>query len=69
MPRPRERVCMQDGLKLDMNRLARKDFVKFGGDIGVRGNLVEALVLGRNSQRDDQRRYDRRAGGLTRYSS
>ncbi len=24
MPRPRERVCLQDGLKLDLNRLALK---------------------------------------------
>jgi hypothetical protein len=37
MSRPRDRVCLQDGLKLDLNRLARKDFVKFGGNIGLRG--------------------------------
>ena len=37
MPRPRERVCLQDGLKLDLNRLARKGFVKHGANIGVRG--------------------------------
>jgi hypothetical protein len=37
MPRPRERVCLQDGLGLDLNRLARKGFIKHGADIGVRG--------------------------------
>ena len=37
MPRPRERVCLQDGLKLDLNRLARKGFIKHGASIGVRG--------------------------------
>lgn len=37
MSRQRERVCLQDGLKLDLNRLAGKNFVKFGGNIGVRG--------------------------------
>jgi hypothetical protein len=37
MPRPRERVCLQDGLKLDLNRLARKGFIKRGANIGGRG--------------------------------
>ena len=37
MSRPRERVCLQDGLKLDLNRLARKGFVRLGANIGVRG--------------------------------
>ena len=37
MPRPRERVCLQDGLKPDLNRLARKGFIKHGAYIGVRG--------------------------------
>ena len=37
MPRPRERVCLQDGLKLDLNRLARQGFVRRGANIGVRG--------------------------------
>jgi hypothetical protein len=37
MPRPRERVCLQDGLKLDLNRLARKGFIKPGANIGARG--------------------------------
>jgi hypothetical protein len=37
MPRPRERVCLQDGLKLDLNRLARKGFVRRGANIGLRG--------------------------------
>ena len=37
MARPRERVCLQDGLKLDLNCLARKGFVRLGANIGVRG--------------------------------
>jgi hypothetical protein len=37
MPRPRQRVCLQDGLKLDLNRLARKGFIKPGANIGRRG--------------------------------
>ena len=37
MPRPRERVCLQDGLKLDLNRLPQKGFVRRGANIGVRG--------------------------------
>jgi hypothetical protein len=37
MARPRQRVCLQDGLKLDLNRLARKGFVQHGANIGVRG--------------------------------
>ena len=36
MPRPRHRVCLQDGLKLDLNQLARQGFIKFGADIGAR---------------------------------
>jgi hypothetical protein len=30
MPRPRKRVCLQDGLKLDLNRLIRDGTVKLG---------------------------------------
>jgi hypothetical protein len=37
MPRPRYRACLQDGLKLDLNQLARKGFIKFGANIGARG--------------------------------
>src|SRR6516165_8164596 len=36
MPRPRYRACLQDGLKLDLNHLARKGFVEFGANIGAR---------------------------------
>jgi hypothetical protein len=39
MPRPREWACLQDGLKLDLNRLARRAFVRRGarsGPIGIR---------------------------------
>jgi hypothetical protein len=37
MPRPRERVCLQDGLRLDLNRLARRGVIKPGANIGIRG--------------------------------
>jgi hypothetical protein len=37
MSRSRVRVCLQDGLRLDLNRLARKGYIKFGASIGVRG--------------------------------
>src|SRR3954453_1158380 len=37
MPRPRERVCLQDGLKLDLNKLARNGFVRPGSQTGGRG--------------------------------
>ncbi len=37
MGRPRERVCLQDGLKLDLTRLARNGFIKRGANIGMRG--------------------------------
>ena len=39
MPRPRERVCLQDGLKLDLNRLVRNGFIRRGsrsGPLGIR---------------------------------
>ena len=37
MPRPRYRACLEDGLKPDFNLLARRGFIKFGTNIGVRG--------------------------------
>src|SRR5580700_4361241 len=37
MPRPRYRACLQDGLKLDLNHLARKGMIRFGANIGARG--------------------------------
>jgi hypothetical protein len=37
MPRPLERVCLQDGLKLDLNRLAQNGFIKPGANIGSLG--------------------------------
>src|SRR6516165_5093062 len=36
MPRPRSRACLEDGLKLDLNHLARKGYIKFGANIGAR---------------------------------
>jgi hypothetical protein len=37
MSRPRQRVCLQDGLKLDLNQLARNGFVRFGSNTLNRG--------------------------------
>jgi hypothetical protein len=37
MPRPRSRACLEDGLKLDLNHLARKGIIRFDGNIGARG--------------------------------
>ena len=37
MPRLRNRVCLQDGLKLDLNRLARRGFIQLGANVGMRG--------------------------------
>jgi hypothetical protein len=37
MPRPRYRTCLEDGLKLDLNHLARNGFIRFGANIGARG--------------------------------
>jgi hypothetical protein len=31
MPRARQRVCLQTGLKLDLNDIARRGFVEVGG--------------------------------------
>lgn len=39
MPRSRQRVCLQDGLRLDINRLAHRGFIRRGaqsGPIGIR---------------------------------
>jgi hypothetical protein len=53
MPRQRDRVCLQDGLKLDLNRLARRGFIKPGANIGLRkitwthsywGDVASAIV-------------------------
>jgi hypothetical protein len=34
MPRPRQRVCLQDGLKIDLNRLLRQGWVRRGAKAG-----------------------------------
>jgi len=34
MPRPRQRVCLESGLKFDLNRLARQGFVRPGARTG-----------------------------------
>jgi hypothetical protein len=37
MPRSRQRLCLQDGLQLDLNHLAKKGFIRLGANIGARG--------------------------------
>ena len=32
MPRPRQRVCLQDGLWLDLNKLVREGFMAHGNE-------------------------------------
>ena len=36
MPRSRFRICLEDGLKLDLNLLARKNLIKCGANVGAR---------------------------------
>jgi hypothetical protein len=61
MSRSRVRVCLQDGLRLDLNRLARKGFIKFGTNIGPRGiawtnsywGVVYGVISADMSNQDD----------------
>jgi hypothetical protein len=46
MSRPRQRVCLQDGLKLDLNRLIRNGFIQ-------RGTLVRSLIRWSHPYWDD----------------
>lgn len=50
VPRLRERVCLQDGLKLDLNRLARKGFVRRGANISAYEELHGHIHIGMKSQ-------------------
>jgi hypothetical protein len=34
MPRPRQRACLEDGLRLNLNRLARQGFIRPGAATG-----------------------------------
>jgi len=48
LSRNRQRACLQDGLKLDINRLARDGFIRAhagisGGPIPIWGEVDEAL--------------------------
>jgi hypothetical protein len=36
MARPRERVCLEQGLKLDLVQLAREGFIRLGANVGPR---------------------------------
>jgi hypothetical protein len=37
MARQRERICLEQGLKLDLVQLARRGFIQFGANVGPRG--------------------------------
>jgi hypothetical protein len=37
MPRPRQRSCLENGLKLDLNKLARQGLVRPGASVGAYG--------------------------------
>jgi hypothetical protein len=59
MPRSRQRVCLQDGLKLDLNWLARNGFVQFGANTGFReirwthsywGKIANGLIMKAKSE-------------------
>ncbi len=53
MPRPRHRVCLQDGLKLDLNHLARNGFIRFGANIGAHiGPLRSVSLIGKHRLSD-----------------
>jgi hypothetical protein len=46
MPRPRYRACLQDGLKLDLNELARNGSIKFGTNTSPRRILWSSSYQG-----------------------
>jgi hypothetical protein len=52
MAQPRQRVCLQGGLKLDLNRLARKGFVRHGAR-----TLAYEELRGRTRKVDESRSY------------
>ena len=56
MPRPRCRVCLQDGIKLDLNDLARKSFIKFGANRGIvwSSSSERQIASGRYHRRHDR---------------
>ena len=67
MARPRERVCLEQGLKLDLVQLARGGFIRFGANVGRRriqwqdgrgpyGRAVDAGFL--RSAAGNRRPYD-----------
>ena len=46
MPKPRQRVCLNQGLKLDLNKLRRHRFGTSGFAIGSKRHSVEFRLLG-----------------------
>src|SRR5690242_11513062 len=49
MPRPLQRVRLESGLKLDLNRLARRGLIKpgaFTGPVGIAWTIVDEIASG-----------------------
>ena len=46
MPKPRQRTCLNQGLKLDLNKLCRQGLCTAGLAIGPSRHSVELRLLG-----------------------
>jgi hypothetical protein len=69
MPKPRSRVCLQDGLKLDLNRLRRRGFVRPGARAGPQyiqwnrdGEIIATRSITANMEGDFEGWFDLRGG-------
>jgi hypothetical protein len=76
MPRPRERVRLEDGFKLDINRLARRGFIRPGaktGPIGIAwtdsytGQTLATGLIGANMQGDYEGWFRIQLGALDQW--
>jgi hypothetical protein len=75
MPRPRDRVCLQDGLKLDLNRLRKQRFVRPGTRTaaGIRWNnsytdeTIASGVITANMQNDYEGWFRIQLGALDQW--
>src|SRR5919201_4887493 len=62
MPRPLQRVRLEAGLKLDINRLARRGFIRFGaatGPVGMRwtdsyGDVTDGIITADMSKPEEE---------------
>jgi hypothetical protein len=74
MPKPRCRVCLQDGLKLDLNRLCRQGFVRPGTRTGPQyiqwnrdGEIIATRSITANMEGDFEGWFDLRGGDLDQW--